>query len=77
MRQARGGLWPGWPLYQGRRAEAQALLPIEYTAFVWAAIMGWWMFAEPVTLATLLGVALIVIGCWIAAPRAHIEETAL
>ena len=59
------------------RAEAQALLPIEYTAFVWAAIMGWWMFAEPVTLATLLGVALIVIGCWIAAPRAHIEETAL
>lgn len=59
------------------RAEAQALLPIEYTAFVWAAIMGWWMFAEPVTVATLLGVVLIVIGCWIAAPRVHIEETAL
>ncbi len=59
------------------RAEAQALLPIEYTAFVWAALMGWWMFAEPVTVATLLGVVLIVIGCWIAAPRVHIEETAL
>lgn len=59
------------------RAEAQALLPIEYTAFIWAAIMGWWMFAEPVSPATLLGVVLIVIGCWIAAPRVHIEETAL
>ena len=59
------------------RAEAQALLPIEYTAFIWAALMGWWMFAEPVTPATLAGVVLIVIACWIAAPRAHIEETAL
>lgn len=59
------------------RAEAQALLPIEYTAFIWAALMGWWMFAEPVTAATLTGVALIVIACWIAAPRVHIEEVAL
>lgn len=59
------------------RAEAQALLPIEYTAFIWAALMGWWMFAEPVTLATMAGVVLIVIGCWIAAPRTHIEEVAL
>lgn len=49
------------------RAEAQALLPLEYTAFVWAALLGWVMFAESVTLATLSGVALIVAGCWIAA----------
>ncbi len=59
------------------RAEAQALLPVEYTAFIWAAILGWWMFDEPVTLTTLAGVALIVVGCWIAAPRSHIEEVAL
>jgi S-adenosylmethionine uptake transporter len=60
------------------RAEAQALLPIEYTAFIWAAIMGWAMFGEALTLPTIAGVALIVIGCWIAAPRkAHIEQTAL
>ncbi len=66
------------------RAEAQALLPIEYTAFIWAAILGWLMFAEAVTFATLGGVALIVIGCWIAArqkpaaqPAAHVEQTAL
>jgi S-adenosylmethionine uptake transporter len=49
------------------RAEAQALLPIEYTAFVWAALMGWLWFGEAVTVATLAGVALIVCGCWIAA----------
>ncbi|MFM5930896.1 MAG: DMT family transporter [Novosphingobium sp.] len=62
------------------RAEAQALLPIEYTAFIWAAILGWLMFAEAVTLATLGGVALIVLGCWIAArpnSAAHVEQTAL
>lgn len=60
------------------RAEAQVLLPIEYTAFIWAAIIGWFMFAEPVTLPTIAGVVLIVIGCWIAAPRKeHIEQTAL
>ncbi|WP_374526973.1 DMT family transporter [Novosphingobium sp.] len=60
------------------RAEAQALLPIEYTAFIWAAIMGWLMFGEALTLPTVIGVALIVIGCWIAAPRkSHIEQTAL
>lgn len=62
------------------RAEAQVLLPIEYTAFIWAALIGWLMFGEAVTLATLGGVALIVLGCWIAAraERAvHTEQTAL
>jgi S-adenosylmethionine uptake transporter len=47
------------------RAEAQVLVATEYTAFGWAALMGWWWFAEPVTPATLAGVALIVAGCWI------------
>ncbi|MEP7223323.1 MAG: DMT family transporter [Novosphingobium sp.] len=47
------------------RAEAQVLLPIEYTAFVWAALMGWWWFNEALTGPTLIGVALIVLGCWI------------
>ncbi|MDE2596423.1 MAG: DMT family transporter [Sphingomonadales bacterium] len=58
------------------RAEAQALLPIEYTAFIWSALMGWWMFGEAVTVATLAGVVLIVVACWIAA-RGHTEQTAL
>jgi S-adenosylmethionine uptake transporter len=62
------------------KAEAQVLLPIEYTAFIWAALIGWWLFGEAVTLATLGGVALIVFGCWIAARTervAHSEQTAL
>lgn len=49
------------------RAEAQVLVPIEYTAFLWAALLGWAMFGERLDLATLAGAALILPGCWIAA----------
>jgi len=62
------------------RAEAQVLLPIEYTAFIWAALLGWLVFAEPVTVETMAGVVLIVIGCWIASRKAapaHTEQTTL
>jgi S-adenosylmethionine uptake transporter len=62
------------------RAEAQVLLPIEYTAFIWAALLGWAVFAEAVTVETLAGVVLIVIGCWIAARKSaptHTEQTTL
>jgi S-adenosylmethionine uptake transporter len=51
------------------RAEAQALVPLEYTGFVWAALTGWFWFDEPVTARTLTGTALIVFGCWIATRR--------
>lgn len=47
------------------RAEAQVLVPIEYTAFVWSALMGWWWFAEAVTGPTLVGLALILLGVWL------------
>lgn len=47
------------------RAEAQLLVPIEYTAFLWAALLGWLFFAEPLGTATLAGAALIVTGCWL------------
>jgi S-adenosylmethionine uptake transporter len=49
------------------RAEAQILIPVEYTAFIWAAFFGWLFFAEPVTLPVLMGTALIVYGSLIAA----------
>ncbi len=49
------------------RAEAQALVAIEYTAFPWAAALGWLVFSEPVTWTTIAGAALIVAGCFIAA----------
>ena len=46
-----------------RLAEAQRLINIEYTAFIWAAIFGWLIFAEAVAARTLLGTGLIVLGC--------------
>jgi len=49
------------------RAEAQVLVPVEYTAFVWAAIMGAIFYQEAVTLSTVAGAVLIVTGCIIAA----------
>ena len=58
------------------RAEAQNLVTVEYTAFGWAALMGWLWFGEAVTWTTLAGVTMIVLACWIAAPR-RTEQTAL
>lgn len=58
------------------RAEAQVLVPIEYTGFAWAALFGWLFFGETVELATIAGALLIIIGCWIAAPRKHTEQAA-
>ncbi len=48
------------------RAETQALIPIEYSGFLWASVFGWLFFAEAVQVPTLLGAALIVVGCWLA-----------
>jgi S-adenosylmethionine uptake transporter len=45
------------------RAEAQVLAPVEYTAFVWAAILGWVIFGEHVSLYTVAGAGLIIAGC--------------
>jgi S-adenosylmethionine uptake transporter len=53
------------------RAEANVLVPTEYSGFVWAAVMGWLFFREPVTLPTLAGTALIVTGCWLATRPRH------
>lgn len=51
------------------RAEAQYLLPVEYTAFIWAALLGWWVFGESVSALTLAGALMIVAGCLWAARR--------
>jgi len=56
------------------RAEAQVLVPVEYTGFAWAALFGWLFFAESVRPAVLGGAALIVLGCWIAAPRGRLVK---
>lgn len=60
------------------RAEAQVLAPVEYTAFVWAAMLGWWVFGESVPLATMAGAGLIIAGCAVAvrgAPVARVPQT--
>jgi S-adenosylmethionine uptake transporter len=49
------------------RAEAQRLAPLEYSALVWAALFGFLVFGERVTVSTLAGAVLIVAGCLLAA----------
>ena len=51
------------------RAEASYLATTEYTAFLWAALFGWLVFDEKVSLFTLAGASLIVAGCILAARR--------
>ena len=51
------------------RAEAQVLAPVEYTGFVWSAILGYLIFGERVSPFTLAGAALIVGGCIVAVRR--------
>jgi S-adenosylmethionine uptake transporter len=63
------------------RAEAQVLVMVEYTAFIWAAAIGWWWFAEALAWQTVVGVMLIVAGCLLVArgkrDPEHVEVTAV
>jgi S-adenosylmethionine uptake transporter len=45
------------------RGEASYLAVTEYSAFLWAAALGWIVFHEPVSTYTLAGAVLIVGGC--------------
>jgi len=49
------------------RSEAQRLIPVEYSAFLWAALIGWLAFDEELSVGTVAGALLIVAGCLIAA----------
>ncbi len=66
MMSTAGGLLFSWAY---ARAEASYLAVTEYSAFLWAAALGWLVFREPVSLYALSGAALIVGGCLIAARR--------
>ena len=48
------------------RAEAQLLSMVEYTAFIWAAILGYVVFSERVSMFTVAGAVLIILGCLVA-----------
>ena len=59
------------------RSDASHLSTSEYTSFVWAALLGWIFFDEEVTAITLVGAALIVLGCMLATrarPAAAVAE---
>jgi S-adenosylmethionine uptake transporter len=60
-----------------RHAEAQVLAPVEYTAFVWSAILGYVVFGEHVTAWTVAGAILIIGGCLFAirGPAAPAPQT--
>jgi len=51
------------------RAEASYLSVTEYSAFLWASLMGWLVFRERVSGYTLVGALMIVGGCLVAARR--------
>jgi len=55
------------------RAEAKVLITVEYSAFIWGALIGALVFREPLTLFTMAGTVLIVAGCVLAAwqERSH------
>lgn len=51
------------------RAEAQYLVPLEYSGFLWAAMLGWYFFDEAITMTTVAGAMMIVVGCLVATRR--------
>lgn len=55
------------------RAEAQVLVPLEYSAFLWATLFGWLFFAETLTTPTLVGTAIIIASCWFATRKPRSE----
>jgi S-adenosylmethionine uptake transporter len=61
-----GTLLYGWAYARG---EASYLAACEYSAFLWASVLGWLVFSERVSLYTVAGAVLIVGGCIVAARR--------
>jgi len=59
------------------RAGAAYLSTTEYTSFLWAMLLGWLRFGEHVSLFTMLGAALIVAGCLVAARTRKVDHPAL
>lgn len=51
------------------RAPASQLAPIEYTALVWASLLGWFMFGEAPLFTTYAGALLIVAGAFAVSRR--------
>ena len=61
--------------YASARGEAGYLSVTEYSAFIWAAVLGWVFFDESLSSLTVAGAVLIVAGCLIAARRGKAAAT--
>jgi len=61
-----GSLLYSWAYARG---EASYLSVTEYSAFLWASVLGWLVFGERLSLFTLAGAVMIVGGCLVAARR--------
>jgi len=48
-------------------APANRLIPLEYSAFIWASLFGWFAFEERLTGPVLIGAALIIVACFVTA----------
>jgi S-adenosylmethionine uptake transporter len=59
------------------RAGAAYLSSTVYSSFLWAMLLGWLRFGEHVSLFTLVGAALIVAGCLVAARTRKVDHPAL
>ena len=59
------------------RAGAAYLSSTEYSGFVYAMVLGWWLFGERVSPYTLAGAVLIIAGCLVAARTRRIEHPTL
>lgn len=57
--------------------EAGYLATTEYTSFVYAAVLGWVVFRERLSLFTLAGAAIIIVACLYAARRRDVERATL
>jgi S-adenosylmethionine uptake transporter len=51
------------------RGEASYLAATEYSAFLWASVLGWLVFQERLSLYTLSGAVMIIGGCLVASRR--------
>jgi S-adenosylmethionine uptake transporter len=58
---AAGGMYCLAKAYAG--AETQVLAPLEYTALLWAAAIGWFLFSEPVRPQVWAGALIIIAAC--------------
>jgi len=56
-------------------AETQILVPVEYTAFIWSALLGWLIFDERLLVLTIAGAVMIVGGCLIAVRSGTVPPT--